>query len=233
MKFVTVATSENAGLRLLLKSCEHFSIDMEILGFGKPYFGNGSKIELVTKFLRKLPGDEIVLFTDAYDSFFVREISDLEQDFLRRNQTVLFSAEDNYYFRVQSFRNFFLHPYYRIKYPKSESDYPDYRYLNSGGYMGFATEILEVLEGAGIKANMHSDQANLHRYFVDNPGKIQLDYNHDIFTNYGKFAEPVRFSIANDVLTNRLTNSNPYVFHFPGLARRGLNEFSQKFSFLR
>ncbi len=232
MKFVTVATRENDGLKLLLKSCDHFKIDMEVLGLGQPYFGNGTKIYYLTEYLKHIPKDEIIFFTDAYDSYFVKDISDLEEKFKSFDHPVLFSCEDNYYFRIQAIQNLFLNRYYYYKYPGSESAYPKYRYLNSGGYMGYAAEVLELLKITSISKKMHSDQVNLHRHFVNNPSSIKLDYNHEIFTNYGKFAEPGRFSVENDSLTNELTKSKPYIFHFPGPKHRGMYEFARQFSFL-
>ena len=233
MRFVTVATKENDGLNLLLKSCEHFGIKMEVLGLGQPYYGNGTKIIYLTKYLAELKHDEIIFFTDAYDSFFVKDISDLQKVFKSFDHPIVFSSEDNYYFRIQAVQNLFLNRYYYYKYPKSKSVYPKYRYLNSGGYMGYAGKVLELLKNTSINKKMQSDQVNLHRYFVDNPSAILLDYNHQIFTNYGKFAEPERFSVENDILTNNITNSKPYIFHFPGPKHRGMFEFTRQFPFLK
>jgi len=233
MRFVTVATKENDGLKLLLKSCKHFGIKMEVLGLGQPYYGNGTKIIYLTKFLTDLPDDEIIFFTDAYDSFFVKDATGLEKDFKSFNHPILFSSEDNYYFRIQAVQNLFLNRYFYYKYPKSKSVYPKYRYLNSGGYIGYAGKVLQLLKNTSINKKMHSDQVNLHRYFVNNPSAIRLDYNHQIFTNYGKFAEPKRFSVDKDSLTNNLTNSKPYIFHFPGPTHRGMYDLARQFSFLK
>lgn len=233
MKFVTVATEENDGLKLLKKSCQHFAIDLEVLGFNEPYFGNGTKIIYLTEYLRKQDPEEVVLFTDAYDSYFVRDVSGLEAAFTNFKHPLLFSSEDNYYFRIQGFQHLFLNRYYYYKYPKSQSAYPAYRYLNSGGYMGYAKDILRVFEESGINEKMRSDQVNLHKHFVRDPSSIQLDYDHEIFTNYGKFATPDRFTVSNNELKNILTGSLPYIFHFPGPKHRGMQEFASQFSFLQ
>ena len=233
MKFVTVATSENEGLKLLKKSCDHFGINLDILGYGRPYQGNGTKIIYLTEYLREQDPQEVILFTDAYDSFFVKDTQDLEDEFLKFNHPLLFSSEDNYYFRIQGIPHLFLNRYYFYKYPKSESVYKKYRYLNSGGYMGYARNILEVFEESGITKSMRSDQVNLHRHFVHSPSSIKLDYDHRIFTNYGKFAQPDRFEVKNDELKNKFTGSSPFIFHFPGPKHRGMREFASQFSFLK
>ncbi|MEM9327846.1 MAG: glycosyltransferase domain-containing protein [Bacteroidota bacterium] len=233
MKFVTVATNDNEGLRLLKKSCDHFGIQLEVLGFGQPYFGNGTKITYLTEFLRKQAADEVVFFTDAYDSYFVRDVSTLEADFRSFEHPILFSSEDNYYFRIQGIPHLFWNRYYRWNYPKSESKFPKYRFLNSGGYMGYAGKILELFEASGIRKGMRSDQVNLHIHIVKHPEDIQLDYDHKIFTNYGKFAAPDRFTVTDDRLINNMTGTHPYIFHFPGPKHRGMYEYSKQFSFLK
>ncbi len=232
MKFVTVATAENEGLKLLKKSCDHFDIPLEVLGFGQPYHGNGTKIVYLMEYLKRQDPEEIVLFTDAYDSFFVRDVGGLEAKFREFDHPLLFSCEDNYYFRIQGVEHLFLNPYYYYKYPKSESKYEKYRYLNSGGYIGYAKNILDLFDESGITKKMHSDQANLHKQFVRNPDSIRLDYDHTIFTNYGKFSQPDRFTVIDNELKNNVTGSHPFVFHFPGPTHRGMDEFSRQFSFL-
>ncbi len=233
MKFITVATEEIKGLPLLKKSCDHFNIELEVLGFGQPYYGNGTKITLLTEFLKSQDPEEIVFFTDAYDSFFVRDLSTLEDEFRAFDHPILFSSEDNYYFRIQGIPHLFWNRYYLWRYPRSQSKFKEYRYLNSGGYMGYAGKILELFERSGIRKNMRSDQVNLHRHIVHHPEDIQLDYDHEIFTNYGKFAQPERFSVTDDKLVNNMTGSHPYIFHFPGPKHRGMFEFAEQFSFLK
>ncbi|MDW3193222.1 MAG: hypothetical protein R8G66_12690 [Cytophagales bacterium] len=232
MKFVTVATQENNGLRLLKQSCDHFGIELEVLGFNQPYQGNGTKIIYLTQFLKAQDPEEIIFFTDAYDSYFVKDVSDLEQEFKSFNHPILFSSEDNYYFRIQGVPHLFWNRYYYYRYPASQSKYKKYRYLNSGGYMGYAGKILELFQASGINGKMRSDQVNLHKHFVKYPDSIQLDYNHDIFTSYGKFSQPDRFTVTNDELKNNFTGSKPYIFHFPGPKHRGMYEYAAQFSFL-
>ncbi len=232
MKFITVASKDHPGLTNLKKSANHFGIDLEVLGYGQPYHGNGTKIHHLVQYLSSVDPEDIVLFTDAYDSIFVRDPSDLTVVFKEFEKPVVFSCEDNYYFRIQAIQNLILNPYYKWKYPKSESKFRKYRYLNSGGYIGYAGKLLQVFTESSVNKMMRSDQVNLHRYFVDRPGKIHLDYDHEIFTNFGKFAQAERFTVESNVLTNNVTGSKPYVFHFPGPTHRGMNEFIPQFSFM-
>lgn len=233
MKFVTVASSDQKPeLRYLLDSCAHFNIDMNLIGLGRPYLGNGTKIVYLCQFLRRLPADEIVCFTDAYDSFFVKPVDQLEQDFRAFNSPWVLTAEDNFYFRLTSVKMALLNRWVRWNYPSSQSSYPPYRFLNSGGFIGYAGHILRLLESFKIDKTWYSDQPALHRYFIKHPADMTLDYNHNLFTIYGKHATPNTFSVVNDELINNLTGSKPYIFHFPGKVHRGLADFASQFSFL-
>jgi hypothetical protein len=232
MKFVTVASETKPGLEILQRSCEHFNIPLEVLGMGSRYRGNGTKMIVLLNYLETLQTSELVLFTDAYDSFFVKPIDDIETKLEASNGQVLFSCEDNYYYRLQGLRHFFENPFYKKKYPESKSKYSPYRYLNSGGFVGSAVDLIAVLRGAQIAGNMTSDQANLHKYLVDQPGKIALDYDHEVFTNYGKHSRPERFSIEGGQLMNNLTGAKPYLFHFPGAKHKGLTEYARTYGFL-
>ena len=233
MKFLTVASAEKPELRYLLDSCDHFGIDMNVIGLGRPYLGNGTKIVYLSQFLRKLDPMEVVCFTDAYDSFFVRPVDDLEARFKALNHPFVLTAEDNFYFRLTSIKMAFLNRWVRWNYPKSKSNYANYRFLNSGGFMGYAGHILRIFDLLKIDKTKYSDQPWLHMHFLSHPEDISLDYQHDFFTIYGKHADEKTFTVENDTLINNNTGSNPYIFHFPGFVHRGLEEFSSQFSFLK
>ena len=234
MKFVTIASSDQKPeLRYLLDSCRHFGIEMNLVGLGRPYLGNGTKIVYLVQFLRKLHPREIVCFTDAYDSFFVKPVHDLEARFTKFHSPWVLTAEDNFYFRLTSPKMVLLNRWVRWNYPASRSTYPPYRFLNSGGFIGYAGHILKLLESFGIDKTWYSDQPAMHRHFVKNPGDMALDYNHDLFTIYGKHADETTFTVKEDQLTNNNTGSNPYIFHFPGKIHRGLESFANQFSFLK
>lgn len=233
MKFVTVASAEKPELRYLLDSCDHFGVNMDVIGLGRPYLGNGTKIVYLSQYLERLDPMEVVCFTDAYDSFFVKAIDTLESDFKARNQPFILTAEDNFYFRLTSVKMAALNRIILWKYPVSKSTYKPYRFLNSGGFIGYAGHILKLFKIFNINKTMYSDQPWLHMHFVKHPDDIALDYNHDFFTIYGKHADETTFTVKGDRLVNNLTGSNPYIFHFPGKVHRGLNDFASQFSFIK
>ncbi|MEQ9303176.1 MAG: hypothetical protein RJQ14_04610 [Marinoscillum sp.] len=234
MRFVTVASSDQKPeLKYLLHSCSHFGIQMDLAGLGRPYLGNGTKIVYLIQYLQQLPKDEVVLFTDAYDSFFVRPVDTLKSDFERKNSPLIMTAEDNFYFRLTSVKRAIQNPLVKWKYPASKSVFPNYRYLNSGGFIGYAGHILDLFKYLQIDKTMYSDQPKLHLHFINHPEDISLDYDHEFFTIYGKHASEETFEVRNDELTNKNTGSKPYVFHFPGKVHRGLDNFASQFSFIK
>jgi hypothetical protein len=232
MKFVTVASAHKPELRYLLDSCDHFGIQMDLVGMGRPFLGNGTKIVYLREYFERLDPQEIVCFTDAYDSFFVKSVDTLEADFKARNQPFVLTAEDNFYFRLTSLKMAAMNRIIRWKYPKSGSRYAPYRFLNSGGFIGYAGHILRVLNQFDIDKTTYSDQPWFHMHFVNHPEDMALDYNHDFFAIYGKYATKSSFAVNNDHLVNNQTGSSPYIFHFPGFVHRGLSDFSSQFSFM-
>ena len=71
MQFVTVSNREDPALDALKRSADYHGIELIVLGIGKPYLGNGTKITLVREHLASMKPDEILVYTDAWDSLFV------------------------------------------------------------------------------------------------------------------------------------------------------------------
>ena len=233
MKFVTVASARTPELNYLLDSCIHFKADLKVIGLSRPYLGNGTKIVYLLQYLKTLGPKEVICFTDAYDSFLVRPPSAMEEAFHQKGHPAIFTAEDNFYFRLTSLKNAWLNRWTLWNYPKGKGRYPGYRFLNSGGFIGYAGHLRDLLSSLQIDKSMYSDQQRLHRHFTKYPDDISLDYDHDFFTIYGKYATDETFKISEDKLTNSNTNSNPYIFHFPGKTHRGLDNFASQFSYMK
>ena len=70
IKFYTVATHENDGLRRLIQSSEHWGIDLTVLGAGLEWVGFGQKVNLFKAELQKLNDDDVVGFVDGFDIVF-------------------------------------------------------------------------------------------------------------------------------------------------------------------
>ena len=116
---------------------------------------------------------KIVLFTDAYDVIFLSDLKNIATAFEKQGAKVLFGAEA-FCWPDQSLAT----KYPEVKYGK--------RYLNSGLYMGYLPEILELLDRVPIK-NTEDDQLFFTEAYLDENLRkklnIKLDHNSEIFQN--------------------------------------------------
>lgn len=148
-KFIllTVATEENDRLKRFRESCEYFGVPYKILGLGDEWtggkakdgvlqsFGGGQKINLLKKELNSWISlkDTIVMFTDSYDVVLLANPVDILRKFRDFNTPIVFSAE----------KTCWPDPSLSDLYPESLTDY---RFLNSGGFIGYADWISRIIE---------------------------------------------------------------------------------------
>jgi GR25 family glycosyltransferase involved in LPS biosynthesis len=148
-KFIllTVATEENDHLDRFRKSCEYFGIPYKVLGLGTTWnggdaengvlksFGGGQKINLLKEELSSWLEikNHIVMFTDSYDVMLLQNPQVILSKFRDFKRPIVFSAEKTCWPNASLID----------EYPNSETKY---RFLNSGGFIGYANEILEILK---------------------------------------------------------------------------------------
>ena len=133
MHIVTVATDETKSWALEQSS---YRFDISVVNLGKdldwydPMEGHAGmpKIDAMIKFLDGLPSNDIVLFMDGYDTFFVKSPVEVLERFNGFNVDILFGAEDNFW------------PPEDFLQKQFDKQHPDeyYKYLNSGCYIGRA-----------------------------------------------------------------------------------------------
>jgi len=148
-KFIllTVATEENDHLDRFRKSCEYYGVPYKILGLGNKWnggeaengvlktFGGGQKINLLKEELKSWEklNDHIVLFTDSYDVVLLQNPQSILYKFRQFRSPIVFSAE----------KTCWPDQGLVLEYPYSETEY---RFLNSGGFIGYADEIFKLIE---------------------------------------------------------------------------------------
>ncbi|MDG4792767.1 glycosyltransferase domain-containing protein [Micromonospora sp. WMMD1082] len=138
VKVVTIATDlDNRFLQqILVQSCRALELDLIILRSNKSPFRLADKRETLVEYLAQLPDrDELILFTDGYDALFIKGENHLVEAYGRFPQPVIFSAEMNCW--PLGVAGLALH------------DTPPagrYPYLNSGGYIGPAGVLHELLD---------------------------------------------------------------------------------------
>lgn len=136
MKVITVATDLHNPFftQLLRPSCNTMGLDLVVLQTQKQPFHFIDKRPLLLEYLSTVARpDELFLFTDAYDVLFVRGPEYIEQAYRGFAKPVVFSGEPNSWpMGTVGFALYDGPPVAR------------YPYLNSGGFIGRAKDILDL-----------------------------------------------------------------------------------------
>lgn len=144
---ITVATEENENLSRFRKSCSFYNIPYIVLGLGDDWNsgaaedgvllepGGAQKIHYLRQELKSWPDlkDHIVLFTDSYDVVFCASPKEILSKFRDMRSEIVFSTEKTCWPDESK----------ADEYPTIDSDY---KFLNSGGFIGYANKILEIID---------------------------------------------------------------------------------------
>jgi GR25 family glycosyltransferase involved in LPS biosynthesis len=156
----------------------------------------GRKINLLKEYIKTLPDNDVVLFTDAYDVFYADDITTIVQRYLSFNTRALFSAEQ-YIWPDESLAD---------KFPEAPTKY---RYLNSGTFIAEVGELKRIL--ADEVQDSDDDQLYYQQKFLSGEFNIKLDYEGYIFITH---EEEVRRE-GNQVY-NPVTNTFGCIYHGNG-----------------
>jgi hypothetical protein len=136
VKVVTIATDlDNDFLnRLLIPSCRAVGLDLVVLPADPKGFKLRDKRTVLMRYLAGCPApDELILFTDAYDTLLLRDEQYIQHIYNSFSHRVVFSAESNCF------------PLGAIGFALQEGPpVGRYPYLNSGGFIGPAGDILAL-----------------------------------------------------------------------------------------
>ncbi|EEB15965.1 Procollagen-lysine,2-oxoglutarate 5-dioxygenase 3 precursor, putative [Pediculus humanus corporis] len=181
--------------------------------------GGGQKINLFREEVEKYKNDheKIIIFTDSYDVIFLAGLNDILEQFDKIGGRVVFGAEP------------FCWPDKNLA-----SQYPiqsrGKQYLNSGGIIGYAPELYEILTHRSIDDDdddqLFYTQAYLNETLRNNL-KIKLDHKSQIFHNlHGAMDElSLKFKNHEPYLENEQMKSHPLILHGngPTVVKVGLN----------
>ncbi|KAL6257508.1 hypothetical protein P5V15_011078 [Pogonomyrmex californicus] len=223
----TVASNGTDGFQRYLRSAEVYGFrdKLNVLGLGNPwrggnvvnYAGGGYKINLLKKALEDYQDDEkkIILFTDSYDVIFLGGLSAIVERFLNIDARILFSAEA-YCWPDKSLA---------ARYPPVSRGK---RYLNSGGFIGYASDVYKILNIEAIKDEDDDQLYYTNAYLNDElrtRHKIKLDHKSKIFQNLnGAVADvELRFKGEEAYLQNIVYNTVPLILHGNGFSKLVLN----------
>jgi hypothetical protein len=206
-------------INTLIKSCKENNVNINVDGIGSKWNGNKDKPTNFINFLNECRDDQIVMFVDANDVIFYDNPENIKKKFLEFNKNIVVSTE-KYCAPDQEL----------IEYYPEETKNETFRYVNSGGYMGYAKDLKEMLktynEGKNcIKYNQKdntipdgfiSDQRCMHKYYLENLDKIALDHKHKIWSCVvGQNRDDYEIQQYNK-LYNKVTNEHSSILHTAG-----------------
>lgn len=215
---ITVATEENENLARFRKSCSYYNVPYIILGLGDDWKsgnaengvllepGGAQKIIYIRDELRSWPelDDHIVMFTDSYDVVFSAGPEEILEKFRNTDAQVVFSTEKTCWPDSEL----------QDSYPQNESEY---RYLNSGGFIGYANQIMKIID-QDVDIT-YDDQLFYTEKFLDISKNdiefIKLDYNQSIFQTLNQAITDVEQSDSGRFI-NLVYKTKPCVIHANG-----------------
>lgn len=174
--------------------------------------GYFDKIKNMINAIKGLPDNDLVCFVDGFDVIAVGGEDEIKTKFLQYDCDVLFGAELNCWPGEYLGR----FPNMGIK--------NGYKYLNSGGFIGYKHAVLEMYTWKHIEEVAHicktrgGDQGYLTEYFIDNYGKknkLRIDSNVQIFQNFFSL-DWNEIYIKGGRFVNPILNSTPCFLHFNG-----------------
>nr|XP_014352218.1 PREDICTED: procollagen-lysine,2-oxoglutarate 5-dioxygenase 3 [Latimeria chalumnae] len=180
---ITVATRETDGFIRFMRTVRQFNYTVKVLGLGEEWkggdvartVGGGQKVRWLKKEMQKYADDEekVVMFVDSYDVIFASGPTELLWKFQQFKHKVVFSAEG------------FCWPNQKLvsKYPAVQIGK---RFLNSGGFIGYASHLYQIVQQWKFKDN-DDDQLFYTRVYLDPVQRekfdMTLDHKSRIFQN--------------------------------------------------
>ena len=209
MKNIVVATHKNVGYyEILEESCKKNNIELVTLGLGQKWTGFTMRYQLYFEYLKKLPDDEIVMISDAYDVVILRDAKDIKEEFLKFNKKIVFSCEN-------TINN-------KLYQPSCSNNHT----INNGniiGYVGYLKKLLNIIyKYQHLWKKFYNDDmivinnvCNLEKKFFDD--NCILDYECKIFIIAGYFNILfLNVKCINNKIFNTKHKNFPCVIHFPG-----------------
>lgn len=214
---ITVATERNENLRRFENSCKENGIPYMILGLGDKWEsgraengvllepGGAQKIIYLRDEIKEWGDLEntIILFSDSYDVIFNDSPKEIVRKFREFESPIVFSAE----------KTCWPNKDLADQYPKVDGEY---KYLNSGGIVGYGNHILKMVDIEIEKSD--DDQEYYTKYFLksilSDSEEIILDYNQNLFQTLNMSVDEVKVDASK--IHNTVTNTTPSILHGNG-----------------
>ncbi|HTI07209.1 MAG TPA: hypothetical protein VL832_01600 [Puia sp.] len=240
MKVLTVISDPvHLGFVRLKMSCVSQGLDLIAIDCSNGgWTNNRTKDILLRNYLTGLDGEEVVLFSDGYDTMMLAGEEEILEKFEQEKTDLLVSAEANC-FPDKSLQDL---------YPPSDTIY---RYLNCGGFIGRVKAIRDFLCKEVADPGTRHDWSNQYIWtlkYLQDTRQLKLDTRCEIFCTFytiiGQFPLPddaVRnrkeytriyqewfqqnFVVRNDRIFNKLTETWPCNVHFNGVSSLFLDDY--------
>ncbi|XP_056155998.1 multifunctional procollagen lysine hydroxylase and glycosyltransferase LH3 [Lampris incognitus] len=222
---ITAATEETDGFKRFMRTTREFNYTVKVLGLGEEWrggdvahtVGGGQKVRWLKSELLKHSDkqDMVILFVDSYDVIFASGPEEMLLKFSKFGHKVVFSAEG------------FCWPDQRLA-PKYPVVHTGKRYLNSGGFIGFAPELSAIVQQWRNKDN-DDDQLFYTKIYLDKAQRTKfnmtLDHRSRIFQNLNGALEEVvlKFEKSRVRARNVAYDTLPVIIHGNGPTKLQLN----------
>lgn len=233
MKVITVINDpHDFGFNLLRLSCALNNLQLVVLVSGGDFSTNRIKDELLQDYLEEVNNDEIIIFSDGNDAVFMASEAEILTKFNQTNSSLVFSAETECWPDVTL----------GDKCPQVSGPY---KYLNSGGFIGRAGLIKELLidDKVDMENFKHSNQYIWMQRYLNNTNKITLDTACEIFVTFTPQIAPLyssdnskeyfasmgewfhnNFVIKNGRIFNTISKTWACHAHFNGFSKGLMNK---------
>ena len=210
---LAIGTDYNDGMKRLEKSFKKFGYNYELLGVGEQWFGGdeiinypgaGQKINILKKRLQEIVNEgknPIILMLDGYDTIVLRSVFHLISTYTNMKAKVLFGAEKSCWPDI----------HLKSAYPETSSDW---KYLNSGQFIGRAQDILNILDEEVQDSD--DDQLYYTKKFLSGNYGIELDYHCQVFQTFGDTEIELFINKSFAELHNTVTATQPTIAHGNG-----------------
>lgn len=199
LHFLTYATHAQGTFDQLVNNKQ--GINVKVLGWGEKWTGFSDKFKGVLNYAQKINPDDVIVFMDGFDSLLMRDTKEFENRFYKMNCGFLVSSEVTAHGKVLNIfgtcKNGIM--------------------ANSGLYMGYARNVIEVL-GDAMKRKCSDDQVNLNAV-CKNYEYLKVDEKNEIFQN-------INYHI-NKYNGSACVIQRPGTVSFDRYIRRGIKEYSQ------
>jgi hypothetical protein len=206
----TIASDKNK-LQYLSESEKNHSIKINYVLLDK-WNGHYDKLMYMKNCIQDIPPDDIVCFIDAYDVLINSNEYDIIKNFKHYNCNILVGAELNCFPGD-----------YKEKIDNINTNFENfYKYINSGGYIGYSKYLKEMLywkndeEIKKICTN-GGDQTYLIEYYLENymDKNVAMDIYCKVFQNM-HWVDWNSIIFKNGIVYNTVMDTNSSFIHFNG-----------------